>query len=151
MKDYQNEETRLFLEEREKRFGGKITWRGFSLFYGDSSLNIRERGVFVFKIGDRIYFEDFEPAPKFLGMSVPAKNKSEYVKFESSFAISDVAEFYYVKKSQALSYAKGKANSLKKVSALTKFFNECVLMVKFKDGSVKFFEFAGREFTEEIK
>lgn len=145
------DDTAMFLSQREERFGGKISWKGFSLFYGDNQGNVRERGVFVFRIADSIYFEDFEITPKILGIPVAQKNKSEYVKFEGSFKVGDIACIRNVTRSSAMNYVNGKSPLPKSVSVLGKFFTEVVKCVEFKDGSVKFFEFAGSVFEQALK
>lgn len=152
-KEQMTEETKAFLNEREERFGGKITWRGFSLFYGDSNGNIREKGVFVFKIGKIFHFEDFEVTQKFLGLPIFNKKsdaESKYVKFEGSFDPSEITNSYYVKRSDAVLFVNGKSPKAKPVSKLSRFFKEVVLAFEFENGSVKYFEVAGKEFLSLI-
>ena len=153
MKQEMTEETRAFLKEREDRFGGKIVWRGFSLFYGDNNGNLREHGVFVFQIDNRFYYEDFETTPRFLGLPIfsDKKQKSDYVKFEGSFRAIDVRSIDYVKKSSAIDLIKGRTQKVKTASVLGRLLGEVVMSVEFDDGSIKFFEFAGNEFRQLVE
>lgn len=151
-KEVMTEETRQFLAEREQRFGGKIVWRAFSLFYGDSEGNIRENGVLVFQIGNTFYYEDFEKTQNnILGIKVEPKNKTEYVKFEGSFKAINVRGIDYVKRSDAINYIKGKTQKVRTVSAAARFFKEVVMSIEFEDGTMKFFEVSGSEFRQLIE
>ena len=59
MRDVQNE-AKKFWEEKEAEKGGKVSFYTFATFLGRSSDRHVTNGGLIYRIGERVYFEDFE-------------------------------------------------------------------------------------------
>ena len=59
MHDVENE-AKKFWEEKEAEKGGKVSFYTFATFLGRSSDRHVTNGGLIYRIGERIYFEDFE-------------------------------------------------------------------------------------------
>ena len=78
-----------------------------------------EFGVFFYRCEGRFHFEDFERSPSLLGISLkPKRSKTPFVKFEGSFAASDVVLTRPVPKSAARQVIDGKWMSTRSEKAL---------------------------------
>lgn len=132
------------LKELEEKRGGKIGRRTFALWTALPSGKIFEHGMFVYEIDGTIYYEDFEKQTmNIFGFTIQKKSKEEFVKTEGSFNKDDVEKTVKVKRSKAINYAKNGTKapaSLKKASALARFFSPTVEAVILKNGEVYFFE-----------
>src|SRR5690554_3996424 len=97
------QEAQQFIEELEKRFGGKVGYRTYSTWFASDEGLLREFGVFVYEINGTFHYEDFERKPSIFGFSLrPRKNQPPYVKMEGSFTKEMVKSTSVVTKSQAL-------------------------------------------------
>ncbi len=140
-------ETQEFLKKIEETHGGKIDKKTFSLWYGDSEGNIREFGVFIYRINGVYHYEDFKRRASILGFTVPDKKADEYVKFERSFTFDEIESTLIVKKASARKYIEtGKA--IKKAGFIARLLLDTVLMVQFKDSTVKFFQLVEKDFFD---
>lgn len=136
--DYQEDS---FLSELETRFGGKITYRTFAAFYGDSNGIVRDHGVLLYIIDDTFRFQDFAIENNIFG--IPIGKKKEYTKFESSFRAEDVLSMRTVGRKAAEDFCLGfrEHAKLKTATAITKVFRETVLEIALKDQTFMYFRF----------
>ncbi|MCR5760503.1 MAG: hypothetical protein K6F82_00635 [Sphaerochaetaceae bacterium] len=134
-----------FLKKLEEKHGGKIDRRNFSLWYGDSEGNIREAGVFVYRINGIYHYEDFKRRASILGFTVSSKKNEKYVKFERSFNSQDIVGVETVRKSAARAFIE-KGKEAKEASAFSRVFLETVTKIQLKDGTVRFFQLVDKDF-----
>ncbi len=127
-------EEQEFIKRLEEKRGGKIVFRDIALLYADSARR-RKEAVFVYRIGDRIYLEDFEREFRFLGFKVKPPKGYKYVKFEAYFQVSDVKDWYTISGSAVERFLSGKTSELKKAGFLARLFSQTMLCLLFKDGS----------------
>ena len=135
----EDEALNLIAELEEKR-GGKITWRTVVLFYADSE-GVSKESVFMYRIGDTFFCEDFERNFTFLGFKVKPPKGYKYVKFESSFEINDIKSVDTVLKKDVLSLCNGKTNCrIRKAGCLSSVFRQTLTELEFTDGRKVFME-----------
>lgn len=97
-----DDDTKAFLEEIEKRHGGKTTYRTYATWFCSNNGLSRDYGVFLYRIGDTFFFEDFERTPTFFGIvQRPKKNKEPFIKYEDSFNKADIKRIDKVLRSKA--------------------------------------------------
>ncbi|MCR4676736.1 MAG: hypothetical protein K5634_05865 [Sphaerochaetaceae bacterium] len=138
-----------FIKELEKKFGGPVDKRTFSLWYGDSEGNLREFGVFLYRINGIYHYEDYKREPRILGFKVPQSNPEKYVKFERSFDPEGIASVTEVRKKYARAFCKGETGSVKAAGLFARLFLDTVHKIEFKDGTVKFFQLIEKDFFDE--
>ncbi len=151
-----DEEAQEFIDNLETRYGGKITWKTFATWYGCSDSTFREYGVFIFKINDTLYFEDFEKKYSLFGMELKTKkkNKVKYVKLERQIEIKDIKNVYKVSQANALDVIKNKKDpkSIKSINLFDKLFRKSVTAIALEDGTYHYFELLNTEdFKKNIK
>jgi len=139
-----DDETKSFLEELEKKHDDKkITYKTYATWFGSGEGIIRQFGVFLYKIDNIFYYEDFERKPQFFGLPIKiGKNKTPYVKYENSFETDKVDNIMEVSKSSAENVIRGSFSSekLKQIKGLSKIFTQTVSMIRFTDGKYIFLE-----------
>jgi hypothetical protein len=144
-----DEETKEFLDNLENQYGGEITWKTFATWYGCSDSTLREYGVFIFKINDTFYFEDFEKKYAIFGMELKTKKKQKekYVKLQRDFAASEVEKVFKVSQSHALEVINKtkEPKDLPELNLFDKIFKKSVTAVLLKSGKCHFFEFLNLE------
>lgn len=144
-----DDETKEFLDNLENKHGGKITWKTFATWYGCSDSTLREHGVFIFKINDTLYFEDFDKKYAIFGIALTnnKKKKNEYVKMERQIAIADIDNTFRVSQSNAINVVRNtkEASDLKEINLFDKIFKKTVVAVALKNGTHHFFEFMNFE------
>ena len=97
-------ETLAFLKDIETRRGAPIAWRTFCTWYGTSRHEGLERvwGVFLYRVGDTFYLEDFEHQNTFLGFPVrKRKTDKPYERYEESFHRNEVCGTMQISKRTA--------------------------------------------------
>lgn len=151
-----DEETKEFLENLEKEYGGNIEWKTFATWYGCSDSTFREYGVFLFKIHNTLYFEDFEKKYSIFGMELKTKKKNyqKYVKLKRSIDISQVKSIMKVSQANALDVIKNKKDpkTLSEINLFDKIFKKSVTAVEVEDGTYHFFELLNNaEFAKNLK
>ncbi len=143
-----DDDAQVFLAELEARHGGPITWRTYATWYGNNRGVFREYGVFFYWCEGRFYFEDFERTPSILGIAVKSKTpKKPFVRYEGSFASSDVVLTRQVPKSVAHRNIDTKkiTEKIREVTFFDKVFRQMVEMVVLSDGTIHFFELMNRK------
>ncbi len=149
-----DEDTIKFLSELEAKHGGTIEWRTYATWYGCDDGTIREYGVFLYKIKDTFYFEDFERFPMILGYKLkPKKNAPKYEKYERSFRAEHVVRVSSVTKSRASDCAQGLISAAAVTDAgwFSKIFKQLVTKVEMETGTTFFFELMDpKRFVREI-
>ena len=143
--DSDKEKSIGLLKELEEKHGGKITHRTFAIWACLPPGCEYSNGMFLYRIGDTYYYEDFDKGDmNILGFTVKRKKDKPFVKTEGTFMYSDVMRVFKVTKSSARQfYFKKKLNedhSIKKAGVLSRFFKECVFAVQLKSGDMLFFQ-----------
>lgn len=152
-----NEDTEIFISDLENKFGGKLTWRTFSTWYGCSDGIQRDFGVFMFQIENTFHFEDFEKENLILGMKIGRnsnKKREPFVKLERSFSKDQIKSIDTTTRSIANNIIKKKINpsEFTNINIIDKLFRKLVTAVTLKDGTIHFFELIGpKEFLEAAK
>jgi hypothetical protein len=153
-----DEDTEFFLSELEKKYGGELSWRTFSTWYGCSDGIQREFGVFLFKVYNTFHFEDFEKNSSIFGIAIGTnsskkKKKQPFVKLERSFTKDDILDITTTTRSIANTIIKtGNKQPIKAANSFDKIFRKLVTAVTLKDGTIHFFELiAPKEFSRESK
>jgi len=136
-----DQETIEFLKELEERIGGKPGWRSFSTWYGSSNGLLREWGVFVCLIENRLYLEDFDRIPTFLGIPMKGKKREKYERYSRFIELSDIQSITQVKKSSAEEAAKkGTGGKISEASLFSRLFSSLVTQLELKSGECLYFE-----------
>ncbi|MFA6689637.1 MAG: hypothetical protein ACOX6K_07735 [Sphaerochaetaceae bacterium] len=150
-----DDDTKKFLTELEQKHGGPVRWRTYATWYGNADGTLREYGVFLYVIGNRFYFEDFERVPSILGYALkPKKNAPPYVKYEGSFSADEIVRTQVVTKSLALDCIRGRGKSanIKEAGLIDKVFRQLVLLVETEEEGTFFLELMDRKgFLEEVE
>ncbi|MGE4583814.1 MAG: hypothetical protein AB7C91_04130 [Sphaerochaeta sp.] len=149
------EDAQAFIEELEKKRGAPLTWRTYATWYGNNQGIMREFGVFLYRSGNSLYFEDFERTPTLFGINIRQKRPKEpFIKYEGSFSLDEVRETRPVAKSLAWKVIQGRRSdvTLQQATFWDKTFRQIVEMVIMKDGTVHFFELMDRkQFINELQ
>lgn len=147
-----DDDAHKFIEELEQRHGSKLTWRTYATWYASTKGIVREYGVFLYKVKDSFFFEDFERQPALFGFALrPRKGKEPFVKYEDSFLAGNVVEVRTVTRAEALRAAEHPNYPLSSASWLDKAFRQVVEMVVLNTGVIHFFEVMDRkEFRRRI-
>lgn len=144
-----DDETKEFLDDLEAQYGGKITWKTFATWYGCSDSTYREYGVFIFKINDVLYFEDFDKKYTIFGMELKPnkKKKVKYVKLKRQIKIDDINDIFKITQANALDVIKNKKDpsTIKEINLFDRLFRKSVTAVGLKDGTYHFFELLNTE------
>ncbi len=136
-----DQETLDFLKELEERIGGKPTWRSFSTWYGTNNGILREYGVFICRVGDELYLEDFDRIPTFLGIPMKGKKREKYERYSRSIKIADIVNVTRVKKAAAKEASdKFSGDIVPPASAFSKAFSSLVTQVELKSGECIYLE-----------
>lgn len=150
------EETIAFLKEIEARRGAPIQWRTFCTWYGTSRHQGLERiwGVFLYRIADTFYLEDFEHQSTFMGFPIRQQKKAPFERYEASFRRDQVRRTMTISKSQAEKIVKGLRDfhQAKPMSWWARIFAQHIEMVELDDGSVVMFALMDRKaFLKELE
>ncbi|HQB55231.1 MAG TPA: hypothetical protein PK909_07080 [Sphaerochaeta sp.] len=141
-----DDDAQKFIEELETRRGGKLSWRTYATWYATTKGVFREFGVFLYKVNDSFFFEDFERQPALFGLSLrPRKGRKPFVKYEDSFACTGVESVRTICRSDALKMIRQPTRPVRDASWFDKAFRQVVEMVLLKDGTVHFFEVMDRK------
>jgi hypothetical protein len=139
-----DDETKQFLEDLENQYDGKITWKTFATWYGCSDSTFREYGIFMFKINNIFYFEDFEKKHSIFGMDFKPKkkNKVKYVKLKRNIDAENIIKVFKVSQANALQVIKHRKDpsTIEEINLFDKIFKKSVAAVELKDGTYHFFE-----------
>ena len=148
------EDAQAFIDQLQERRGAPLQWRTYATWYGNNKSVLRQFGVFLYRVQDTLYFEDFERTPSMFGISLqPRKKKEPFIKYEGSFAIDEVASTRAVLKSQAAQVASGTRDrhEIHTTNLFDRTFRQMVEMVELKNGTVHFFELMDRkQFLREL-
>ncbi|MGH0051908.1 MAG: hypothetical protein ACQ5SW_00775 [Sphaerochaetaceae bacterium] len=148
------DDAQAFIENLEKRHEAPITWRTYATWYGNNKETLREFGVFLYRVRNTLFFEDFERNPSLFGISLkPRKKKEPFIKYEGSFNVDEVASTRSIPKSVATKAAQGmlSIDQIRQATTLDKIFRQMVEMVLLKNGTVHFFELMDRkQFVSEL-
>lgn len=150
-----DDDTIAFLEEREKKIGGKLIYRTFSTWFAEIGGERREWGVFMYSDGKTLAFEDFFHKTRILGYDISSKSEKEreknYVKMEYFIPLSDIDECTYVSRPSAEKSLKTIKDVSKESTLFNKIFTKNCTRLKVGD-RVFFFELPSyREFRNMIE
>ncbi len=130
-----------FIEEREKKIGGKLIYRTYATWFAELGRERREWGVFLYTDGKTLMIEDFYRPSTVLGYEINSRSEKErkanYVKLEIPLLLSDVTEVDYVSRPSAEKSLKTINDVSKSATLFNKIFTKnCV---KLKVGERIFF------------
>ncbi len=155
MRGQMDNESQRFIEELERKYEGSMTYRTFATWFGSSDKVVREFGVFIFKINEIVYFEDFERVPSILGITLPSsKRATPYVKLEESFDPKKVVHISTVTRSYATDVVQQKREIVQsdKLPWYKSILSKLVTQLIFEDGKALFFELINpKEFIGAVK
>jgi len=133
--------------ELESEYGGKITWKTFSIWYADSDAVLRKYGVFLFLMDGVFRFRDYEHVPRILGYEIKNKNREPFVPFNGSFAMDDIRSVMTVTKKAAIRSIETGRRLTRQAGMLSRIFRDTVLAVN-TDDKQYFFQFPDKEFRK---
>ena len=150
-----DDDTMAFIEEREKKIGGKLIFRTFSTWFAELGGERREWGVFMYSDGKTLAFEDFFHRSKIFGYDLSTKGEKEreknYIKMEVFLPISDIVECTYVSRPSAEKSLKTLKDVSKESTLFNKIFTKNCTRLKVGE-RVFFFELPSfREFKDLIE
>ncbi len=141
-----DDDAHKFIEELEQRHGSKLAWRTYATWYATTKGVVREFGVFLYKVNDFFFFEDFERQPALFGFTIrPKKSKEAFVKYEDSFLVTTVKSTRTVTRNDALKAAHHPTFKVGDATWFDKIVRQVVEMVTLTDGTVHFFEVMDRK------
>ncbi len=139
-----NKETEQFIRSLEEKLGSEMSYRTFCTWYCDSDGNLRDRGVFLCRFSDSIYYEDFEPKSDLLGDLLLGRRtrKEKYVRMERTVEIAQIESITTIARSAAEA---DPTREHSEAGKLSKLFSRLVLQMKLKDGTLIYFEAMDRK------
>ena len=135
-----DEESNKLLAKLELENGGRLEFRTYAQFIGNSGEKTKNLGGLFFFVGDRLIFEDFERQSSSLMLLF--RKRSEYVKLKFQISASEIERIDLVTLSQAIKAIKYNRDPgrLTGVSGLQKILFRNVTQILLKDGSAYYFE-----------
>ncbi len=138
-----DDEVRAFLEEREKKLGGKIIWKTYSTWFAELGGERREYGVFLYTDGLTLMIEDFFKPSTVFGYRISTKSEKEreknYVKLEIPVELRMGVEVDYCSRRSAEKSLKTLNDVSKRATLFNKIFTKNCTRLK-AGGRVFFFE-----------
>lgn len=134
----ENDNGSALIEEIEKKRGGKITSRTYSIFYADNEGRVIDNGVFIYKIKDTFWMEDFEKVPSIFGIRINNPKNYSYEKFERCFQANEIKSIGKALKKDAVAFAEHRIDKINSIGFIKALFGETITMLTLKDGSVIF-------------
>lgn len=127
-------DVKAFIEEREKKIGGKLIWRTYATWFAELAGERREWGVFLYSDGRSLIIEDFFRPSTILGYEIKSKSEKEreeaYVKLEIALPLSDVRGIEYCSRRSAEKSLKTINDVSKSATLLNKIFTKnCTKLV----------------------
>ncbi|AEC02179.1 hypothetical protein [Parasphaerochaeta coccoides] len=131
-----------FIKELEAEYGQPIDWKTYSMWFGRSDGTVRDYGVLLFRIGDIMYYEDFEKQRSILGFQLPKKSHAPaFVKLKGNFSCREVKDICKVVKASAATWLRTpSAPPLRPASKIIALLRQTVTMITMDDGTMMFFE-----------
>lgn len=147
-----NEEAIKFIKDLEEQLGDKISWRTFATWYATTEGTIREYGVFLCRVGDSFYFEDFDRVPTLLGIPLNSKKREKYEKYSRLIPVSEVKSCTRVSKKMAEQQARSQADKpLSEAGRMSKLMSPQVTQLVLESGECLYFELIDhKEIIKEI-
>ncbi len=141
--NYDDEDVKAFIEEREKKLGGSLIWRTYATFFSEIGGERRDWGVFLYSDGRTLVIEDFFRESRILGYAINSKKEKErarnWVKMEIILPLSDITEVSLVSRRSAEKSLKTKNDVSKRATLFNKIFTRTCVHVK-AGGRVFFLE-----------
>ncbi len=127
-------DVKAFIEEREKKLGGKLIWRTYATWFAEMGRERREWGVFLYSDGRSLIIEDFFHPSTILGYEIKSKSEKEreeaYVKLEIALPLSEVKAVDYCSRQSAEKSLKTINDVSKSATLLNKIFTKnCTKLV----------------------
>ena len=135
-----DEESNKLLAKMELENGGKLEYRTYAQFLGQSGGGTKNLGGLLFFVGDRLIYEDFERQSSSILLLM--RKKKEYIKLKFQISIGDIDRVDLVNLFQAVKVVKyGKdPKDLTEISTVRKILFRHVTQILLKDGSAYYFE-----------
>ncbi len=133
-------ETNELLQKLETENNGKVAYKTYSLFLGQTGKGEKNLGGLLYIVNDRVIFEDFERQGGMLQLLI--KKKETYEKTKFSFERSSISRINSVTRSSALKAVRYGTNpaGIKPASGITKFLSRTLTQIFMNDGSAYYFE-----------
>ncbi len=135
-----DEENNKLLAKMELENGGKLEFRTYAQFIGESGGKTKNLGGLFFFVGNRLIFEDFERESS--SLSLIFRKKTEYVKLKFQITVSEIERINNINLSQAMRVIKYNSDpkQLFEISGIRKILFRNVTQILLKDGSAYYFE-----------
>lgn len=131
---YDEDDVKAFIEEREKKLGGKLIYRAYATFFSEVGGERRDWGVFLYSDGNTLVIEDFFRESKILGYTVNSKKEREreknWIKMEIIISISEIEDVSLVSRRSAEKSLKTKNDVSKRATLFNKIFTKTCVRVK---------------------
>ena len=133
-----------FWNEREQRFEGKVVYRTFAKYLGNSNTRLYDLPGLLYHINEKLIFEDFE---KENWLSKLVQRDSDYEKTEFHLQLPQIEKIQWIARSSAMDIIDGKKDGREEppVSKIKKFLAGSVIQVLLKSGKSIFFEILGEK------
>ncbi len=132
--NYDEDDVKAFIEEREKKLGGKLIYRTYATFFSEIGGERRDWGVFLYSNGITLVIEDFFHESKILGYSVKSKKErqreKDWVKMEIIVPISEIKDVTLVSHRSMEKSLKTKNDVSKRATLFNKIFTKTCVRVK---------------------
>lgn len=127
-------DVKAFIEEREKKLGGKLIYRTYATWFAELGRERREWGVFLYSDGRSLVIEDFFHQSTVLGYAIRSKSEKEreeaYVKLEITLPLDDVRDVEYCSRRSAEKSLKTINDVSKSATLFNKIFTKnCIKLV----------------------
>ncbi len=127
-------DVKAFIEEREKKLGGKLIYRTYATWFAELGRERREWGVFLYSDGRSLVIEDFFHQSTVLGYAIKSKSEREreeaYVKLEITLPLEDVRDVEYCSRRSAEKSLKTINDVSKSATLFNKIFTKnCTKLV----------------------
>lgn len=127
-------DVKAFIEEREKKLGGKLIYRTYATWFAELGRERREWGVFLYSDGRSLVIEDFFHQSTVLGYAIKSKSEKEreeaYVKLEITLSLDDVRDVEYCSRHSAEKSLKTINDVSKSATLFNKIFTKnCTKLV----------------------
>jgi hypothetical protein len=132
-----------FLAALERKSGGEIRWKTYAFYIGKSGGSTATRGGLLYRVDDRLIFEDFESGRPLLRLSKP----KPYEKTRFTIPVASVRELRPVAAGNAKKVIRGRCSpeETPTLSGMERFLRRRVEALITDEGEAYFFELYDRE------
>ena len=139
MENENNSEAAEFWKEKEDLYGGKIEFRSFARYLGNTVSGSADLSGLLYLVNGRLIFEDFEKEPSMFGFLIK-KKKSVYEKTLIEIPASEIRDLNQVSQGTSAGRMAGIPGPSQPISALARIFSVVVRELNMNDGNAYYFE-----------